>query len=315
MIHEFFFDLADVQFTLIGVRGERAKGLDERKQFQENLPSGRIFHGPKIRTLEIGNFAIETFSDEMHRCGLGDLLAHIDIAVSRWGITHLADPIGTVIDIYNALTPHTGMLLSSTFYGIYGTKPTLDQMTENDTWQSLYYSGEASHKIFSSCGNAGALVAGLSAGLQTTDILLLKPDAEPAKIPLQYYDTHRTAHQQQNASGVVQRFVIADSSDAKVVDHVPAPFPGREIDDSNSQCERRGYYANMPKRAMRWFNQFSTINFWEGLRKKKAWKIAKQSHDFLRPMFRKMWVETQANLARGDGLAPRRCAEYQPYTG
>jgi SAM-dependent methyltransferase len=66
----------------------------------------------------IGNFNVEFFNQNLHILkakGL-DVENKIDFAFSKYTFMHLADPLGTLIEIFNNLRPGTGILFFDTFF-------------------------------------------------------------------------------------------------------------------------------------------------------------------------------------------------------
>lgn len=72
----------------------------------------------------LGKFAVENFRTTIaNKAPI--LNGNIDFALSSWCLQHLTDPVGTLVEIYNALRPKTGHMLFTGFRSILLTEEML----------------------------------------------------------------------------------------------------------------------------------------------------------------------------------------------
>jgi len=108
-------------YHIIGLRGEKYKEAEIRKD------------GNCI-VYSFGAFKIEQLNQELKRRNI-DITNKVSLIVSRWTFKHLADPVGTLLQACNLLTPNHGILLCDGLYTYFE-----DVVGQEETLQPLEYS-------------------------------------------------------------------------------------------------------------------------------------------------------------------------------
>lgn len=150
----------DIKVHIIGVRGE------------QNLEKP-ITDTPRCRIYELGSFKIEEMTEQFKRLGL-DLHNKIDMASSRWCLRHLADPVGTFVQIVNCLRPKTGHFMFDGFLFLYQ-----DQLQTKDSYN------ENMVQLLSDA-NVSFLMKQFDSARSLNHFVIQKKDDMPCQLPMSY---------------------------------------------------------------------------------------------------------------------------------
>jgi len=156
----------EVILHIISVRGEK------------NLKNP-IIHGKRCKVYKLGAFEIENISREMQsRVGVGN--NKFDLIISHWCLRHLADPVGTFVQLYNLVRPHGVFLFDGFFYETKTLKIKPEKL-EDVHMINLLFNSEAPF-----------LVKTHNENYSINQFIVQKPDHRPCSLPMQYLSYTKT---------------------------------------------------------------------------------------------------------------------------
>jgi 2-polyprenyl-3-methyl-5-hydroxy-6-metoxy-1,4-benzoquinol methylase len=155
------FSQSSKHFHIISLTGEKESEAGIETQ-------GNVTH------YKFNQFKIENIEELLKEKNL-NLTNQVDLIVSNWTLRHLVDPIGTLKQLYNLLTPKNGYLLSSDLlFSAIGSNSTL-------------LDGEVLCKVFSQQNSMKMLFSRTSRDdSKKYEFLLLRDNEAPFDLPLKY---------------------------------------------------------------------------------------------------------------------------------
>ncbi|MBS0651574.1 MAG: ankyrin repeat domain-containing protein [Verrucomicrobia bacterium] len=170
----------DIKVHIIGIRGEN--NLDEE-----------VVETDRCKIYNLGAFKVEELFEQFKQRGL-NFENKIDLAVSRWCFRHLADPVGTTVQVYNLLRPHTGYLCLDGFFFLCNDE-TFMKVNSNIRMTRLFLDMKAP---FLTAYNGGVR--------SLNHFIMRRPDDSPCRVPMSYLDSISPGDFCQVGSDCITRF-------------------------------------------------------------------------------------------------------------
>lgn len=146
-----------------------------------------------ITLYQLTQFKIENIDEELEKRGY-HLKDQVDLLVSCWTLRHLADPFGTLNQMYNLLSPENGKLMSNGFF-----------FKKEGSSEVECFPLDNENIILHS--NAVSLFRRYNAGRDVNQFMLMRTNQRPLGLPIKYTGNIGTiGHGYQNDSWCVTEF-------------------------------------------------------------------------------------------------------------
>lgn len=126
----------------------------------------------KVTHYRLARFKIENIATELPKHGL-ELNGKVDLIVSNWALRHMADPIGTLKQLYELLEPPHGTLLSTGFlFGM--NSAAISSTSSRSEWKLLTY-------VAAKC-----LFRKKDTNYNADEFMFVRHDSQPFNLPIAY---------------------------------------------------------------------------------------------------------------------------------
>jgi len=170
----------DIKVHIIGIRGET--------NFEEE-----VVETDRCKIYNLGAFKVEELFEQFKQRSL-NLENKIDLAVSHWCFRHLADPVGTAVQVYNLLRPHNGYFCVDGFFFLCNEE-TFMKVDPNFRMTKLFLDMKA------------PFLTKYNAALRSLNhFIMRRPDDSPCRLPMSYLDTISPGNFCQVGSDCITRF-------------------------------------------------------------------------------------------------------------